>query len=87
MIEIGRHLIEAKDRVGHGHFLPWLEREFQWSEDSAERYIGVAKRFPNSADLRNFTREALYLLAGPSVPEKICELWISIYQNLPDDTV
>jgi hypothetical protein len=33
----------------------------------------VAERLPNSARLRNFTSEALYLLAGPSVPEEARE--------------
>lgn len=78
VIEIGakpsakrRHLIEAKERVGHGQFLAWVEGEFAWSSKSAERYIDVAKRMPNSSALTNFTNEALYLLAGPSVPEFI----------------
>jgi len=31
VIEIGRHLSETKDRVGHGKYLQWIEREFEWS--------------------------------------------------------
>ena len=31
------------DRAGHGGWLPWLEREFAWTEMTATRYINVAK--------------------------------------------
>ena len=30
IIEIGRRLTEAKKIVGHGNWLPWLDREFGW---------------------------------------------------------
>lgn len=70
VIEIGQHLIEAKERVGHGNFIHWVHSEFGWSEDSAQNYMRVAK-LPNAEALRYlpFTREALYLLAGSTVPE------------------
>jgi hypothetical protein len=32
-------------RVGHGHFLDWLGREFQWSEWTARNYLRVAETF------------------------------------------
>jgi DUF3102 family protein len=73
VIEIGRHLIEAKQRVGHGHFLAWVEAEFQWGEQSARNYMAVAERFPQGLGDLPITREALYLLAGPSVPEEARE--------------
>jgi hypothetical protein len=70
VIEIGRHLIEAKQRVGHGNFLGWFHGEFpQWSEDTAENYMLAARAFPNSEHVRNMTARAMYLLAGPSVPQ------------------
>jgi hypothetical protein len=34
VIEIGRHLSETKLRVGHGKYLQWIEREFEWSHDT-----------------------------------------------------
>lgn len=66
VIEIGRHLIEAKDRVGHGHFLPWLDREFGWDERTAQRIMAVFERFGNTQRVADLpvTRAALYLLAG-----------------------
>src|SRR5260370_27359201 len=43
IVEIGCELIAVKDRVGHGNFLPWIEREFRMSEDTAARFMNVAR--------------------------------------------
>jgi Protein of unknown function (DUF3102) len=39
IIEIGRMLIESKKLAGHGNWLSWLEREFQWTDDTALNYM------------------------------------------------
>jgi hypothetical protein len=41
VIEIGRLLVESKELLGHGDWLPWLSREFQWSDTTAERFMRV----------------------------------------------
>ena len=41
IIEIGRLLTEAKQIAGHGNWLPWLEREFQWTDDTALNFMRV----------------------------------------------
>ena len=38
-IEIGRRLVEAKQMLEHGEWLPWLERETEFSSSSAQRYM------------------------------------------------
>ena len=43
VIQVGRLLRLAKDEVGHGEFLPWLEKEFSLSDKSAERYMATHK--------------------------------------------
>jgi hypothetical protein len=72
-IEIGRRLSDCKKRLGHGNWLPWLEREFGWSERTARNCIGAYEltqsESANFADLR-MTISSLYLLAAPSTPEK-----------------
>ncbi len=42
VIQIGRLLTSAKKEVGHGEFLPWLEK-FSLSEKSAQRYMAAHK--------------------------------------------
>jgi hypothetical protein len=39
VVLIGRHLIEIKTRLGHGHWLPWLKKEFAWAPRTAQGFI------------------------------------------------
>ena len=41
IVQIGQYLSEVKARIGHGHFLEWIAREFDWSEPSAQRFMRV----------------------------------------------
>jgi hypothetical protein len=70
IIEIGQKLIEVKARLGHGNVGGWLETEFDWSWDTAKRFMRVAETFQNQqiADFQ-IAPSALYLLAAPSTPE------------------
>lgn len=72
IIEIGQRLIEVKEMLPHGAWLPWLETEFGWNERHAQRLINVAERFKydNLSDL-TIAPSALYLLAAPSTPEEV----------------
>jgi Protein of unknown function (DUF3102) len=72
VIEIGRRLSECKKLLGHGNWLPWIEREFRWSERTARNYILVYEfalsKSVNVADLA-IDVSAVYLLAAPSTSE------------------
>ena len=65
VIAIGEKLFEAKKIVGHGNFLPWIEKEFGWSEDTAQRFMRLAD--DKNRNLRNLDvpLSALYLLTAP----------------------
>jgi DNA modification methylase len=72
-IEIGRLLADCKDRCGHGNWLPWLEREFGWSDQQARRFIHVHElscegKFNKLLNLA-VPISGLYLLAAPSTSE------------------
>ena len=47
-IEIGRRLVEAKEMLPHGEWLPWLKRETEFSERSAQDYMRVFKDYSAS---------------------------------------
>src|SRR5262245_32482560 len=67
IIEIGRHLTEAKAILGHGNWLPWLDREFGWSDRTALNFMRVhalALKSETVSDL-DLPVRALYLLAAP----------------------
>jgi hypothetical protein len=71
LLEIGRLLDEVKHSgLGRAGFLQWIDHEFGWSEDTAERYIALQKlrrQLPQVADV-SLPVSALYLLASPSTP-------------------
>lgn len=72
VIEIGRRLTESKDICGHGNWLPWLDREFGWTDKTAENFINVYKlsgKFENFSNL-DLPLSGLYVLAAPSTPDE-----------------
>jgi hypothetical protein len=68
--EAGELLLQAKELVAHGAWLPWLEANCTVSERTAQGYMRVARRWveleakaPRAADLS--VREAIALLSAP----------------------
>jgi Protein of unknown function (DUF3102) len=89
IIEIGRHLIEAKKLAGHGHWLPWLEREFGWKEQSARNFVNVAElaaKSPTVGDL-DIDFRGLYLLAAPSTPAEVVEEVVALDRKVTTEDV
>jgi hypothetical protein len=75
IIEIGRHLTEARDEVGHGDWQFWLAREFNWSDRTALNFMRVyelSRKSEKFSDL-SIPVSALYLLARPSTPDEVHE--------------
>jgi hypothetical protein len=72
VVEIGRRLSECKRICGHGNWLPWLDREFGWTEKTAERFMSVHALAGKSDNLSNLDLpiSGLYLLAAPSTPKE-----------------
>lgn len=68
-VTIGRKLNEVKARLPHGAFGPWLDAEFGWSEDTAQRWRRVATKFGDKPQFADFAPSVLYLLSAPAVPE------------------
>jgi Protein of unknown function (DUF3102) len=83
ILEIGRRLAEVKKLLGYGNFLSWIEREFRWSEDTAERLIALhalQRRIPEVADV-SLPISGLYLLASPSTPVETAKAVIAKAQD------
>ena len=80
VMEIGRRLIECKTLVGHSNFGNFLNREFGWSERTAQRFMSVHElaeaKSDNLADL-DLPISSLYMLAAPRCPLKsVTRSWI-----------
>jgi len=72
IIEIGMHLLTVKAALPHGQFGDWLDVEFGWSQDTAGRFVAVAKRFGEIPQFAEFASpSAMYALASGNVPESI----------------
>jgi hypothetical protein len=71
VIEIGRRLVDCRDHhLEHGQWLPWLEKEFGWSRQTADRFIHVFEASGKLPKLSNLEIpiSAIYLLTAPNAP-------------------
>jgi hypothetical protein len=66
-IHAGELLIEAKDRVGHGGWLPWLQENFPGTVQTAAGYMRMARHRTEIEDASSI-RGALAELARPVDP-------------------
>lgn len=56
--KIGRRLIQAKEKIGHGNFLLWIRTNLKFSDDTARRYMQLAQApAANPAHVRNTDTE------------------------------
>src|SRR5262249_19528316 len=79
LIDIGDLLLEAQAACQPGTWLDWLEAEFEWSVDTATRYMNVAKLANQFRNLRNLklAKTTLYGLAShekADLPAIVAEL-------------
>jgi hypothetical protein len=68
-------LIDAKALAGRDGWLPWLEREFEWTERTAQHFMSVgelAGKCDTVSDL-NVDMRWLYVLARENTPADVIE--------------
>ncbi len=71
-VAIGRRLLDARERIGHGHFLQWVEKEFTFGRMTANRMMNAAERFGEDVTrVLHLPQRSVYLLASPSTPESV----------------
>ena len=67
ILTIGRCLIEAKDMLPHGEWLPWLNERVEFSERTARRFMKLYRECSNRPALADLgASKALALLALPA---------------------
>jgi len=54
IIEVAKMLVAAKENLGHGAFLPWIERELPFSPQTAQKLMKIARtgHLTNAAHVR-----------------------------------
>lgn len=66
ILTIGRCLIEAKEKLPHGEWLPWLNEQVDLSERTAQKFMKLAREWSNPNTLADLgASKALMLLAVP----------------------
>ena len=83
LIEIGEHLVQAKELCSHGEWLAWLGREFEWTDRHARnlmRAYELSLKSEHLSDL-NIPISGLYLLAAPSTPMQAQQAVIAAAEN------
>ena len=66
ILTIGRCLIEAKEKLPHGEWLPWLNEQVDLSERTAQKFMKLAREWSNPNTLAGGgASKALMLLAVP----------------------
>jgi Protein of unknown function (DUF3102) len=68
VIEIGRRLTGMKKLCGHGNWLPWLEREFGWTDRHALNYTRV---YELSLKSENFSDLEIPVNGKPRVAKQV----------------
>ena len=70
--DVGAALLRAKQLLGHGNFLPWLQAEFRWSERTANNYMSIARFFKGkTANFADLDIGAAAALAAKSTPPEV----------------
>jgi hypothetical protein len=73
-IAAGDALIEAKARLPHGEWLPWLREHAEFGERTARHYMAIARNRKRVADLGS-VRAAVAELAEPKPKPVKTDLW------------
>lgn len=80
IIETGCRLTAVKELLSHGEWLPWLEREFGWSEITAIRlmriYAAPELKSDKLSDL-SLNVSIFYELTKPSKPKEVKDHFIA----------
>lgn len=67
LLGIGQRLIEAKETLPHGEWLPWLTERVEFSERTAQYYMQLAREWTNPQSIADLgATKAFKLLALPA---------------------
>lgn len=67
LLGIGQRLIEAKETLPHGEWLPWLTERVEFSERTAQYYMRLAREWTNPQSIADLgATKAFKLLALPA---------------------
>ena len=74
-IEVGKLLIEAKKKLPHGQWLPWLRDNIEISAVTAQRFMRLAEEFSNASPVTHlgFTKASILITLQPEERDAFIE--------------
>ena len=85
IIRRGELLQQAKGHIEHGRWLTWLEANFNWDEQMAQRAMSVAKfavKYDTVSAL-HLSKGVLYGLASGGFPDKVVKAVLKEAKSSP----
>jgi hypothetical protein len=81
----GQFLQRAKDQIEHGEWARWLETNFNWDQEMAQRAISVAKFAAkyDTVSALNLSKGVLYGLAAGGFPDKVVKAVLREATSVP----
>jgi hypothetical protein len=74
ILEIGRELVAAKEKLDHGRFIKWVEAEVGITRRTAQRYMAAAKFSVGKSDTVSLLSVgSLYQLSAKATPTKVVD--------------
>ncbi len=71
IFEIGKILLDVKERLGHGNWMAWLDQEFGMSKSTAENIMRATREFHwQKNKVENISVAALYELSRRSAKKE-----------------
>ena len=70
IIEIGKRLVQVKDSLDHGEWLPWLETKVDFKVTTASKFMRVAKEFSNFQTYESLNQSKIFALLDLPVEDR-----------------
>lgn len=84
-VEIGKYLIEVKEKLDHGDFLAWIKAEFPWGKSTAYRLMPIAQKFPNFGSMQvSLSTDVLHELSKRFVPQEAVD---EVFERAKEETI
>jgi hypothetical protein len=72
MLEVGRELLNMKEKLKHGAFGKWIRAEFDMTDRTAQNYMSVARELSGNPEIVSyFPPTTTYRLVAKSVPSDV----------------
>ena len=82
IFEIGRDLVDVKNKLDHGVFQHWVQSELGISSRTAQNFMNAADRLGSKSEIiSHLPLTVVYALAAPSMPDDVRDALLKLAEN------